>query len=94
MSTQKPREAAYKETTDLAVASYCHMRGLKIVKAQEWKDGHKVQYRFTFDDPPSEEHHNGRWDILLFDFANSEAMAFDNSVRTLKKLCSRSRVRK
>jgi hypothetical protein len=90
MNKTQPRDAAFKETNDLAFAAYAHMQGLKVVKAVEWKRGRAVEYKFTFDDPPTVEDPEGRWDALQIDFVNSEALQFDLSVRTLKKLCKRS----
>jgi len=84
-TAKRPREAAYKETNDLAFAAYIHMRGLKIQKAVKWQRGHAIEYRFTFHDPESE------WDQLSLDFANSECLTFDGSVRTLKRLCNNTR---
>lgn len=91
MSAKHPREAAFKETRDLAFAAYAHMRGLHIVKATQWNKGTSTEYKFTFNDPPTDENPDGRWEALTFDFANSEAMNFDSSVRALKKLCKSSR---
>lgn len=87
MESKKPREAAYKDTRDLAFAAYAHMMGLKIKKATQWKRGTSTEYKFSFDDPSTPEYPDGRWETLLFDFANSEATRFDSSVRSLKKLC-------
>ena len=91
MDRKQTRDAAFKETKDLAFASYAHMRGLKIIKATQWKKGTSIEYRFTFSDPPTDESPEGRWQSLVFDFANSESMNFDSSVRTLKKLCKSGR---
>lgn len=85
----RPREAAFKETTDLAFAAYCHMRGLKIMKVQEWRKHRALEYKFVFSDPSTEENPNGLWGEFEFDFANSEARRFDSSVRTLKQLGKR-----
>ena len=61
------------------------MRGLRVVKAREWRpNGRACEYAFTLDDPQDE------WDTLHMDFANSEAAKFDAATRTLKKLCKRS----
>lgn len=87
MHQVKPREAAFKETRDLAFAAYAHMKGLEVRKAEQMKRGQSTEYRFSFNDPPSEEFPEGRWNELLMDFANSESTRFDSSVRSLKKLC-------
>ncbi len=86
----RPREAAHRETGDLAFAAFAHMQGLKIVRAQEWRRGSALEFSFTFDDPRTEECPDGRWDELHIAFVNSESSAFDASVRALKKLCKRN----
>lgn len=88
MKDKRPREAAYKETNDLAFAAYAHMRGLKVQKATKWQRGTVTEYKFVFADPPDGDNPNGQWDQLLIDFANSESLSFDGSVRTLKRLCN------
>ena len=60
MDRKQTRDAAFKETKDLAFASYAHMRGLKIIKATQWKKGTSIEYRFTFSDPPTDESPEGR----------------------------------
>ena len=69
-----------RETEDLPFAAYAHYRGLKILCASVRLGPNSIRYRFQFDDP------DGRWRQLEIDFANSEARAYDLSVRTLKKL--------
>lgn len=76
-----PRHARERDTKDLALAAYAHMRGLKILRAVECRRGRANEYQFLFDDPA------GEWDQIAVDFTNSEAIRFDNSVRGLKKLC-------
>ena len=80
----EPRHAAHRETGDLALAAYAHMRGFRIMKAEEMKRGRITEYRFTVQDP------NEEWETLCLDFTNSEAQKHDASVRTLKRLCKRS----
>lgn len=90
MENKQPREAAFKETSDLAFGAYCHMRGLRIVKVEQWRaKSHALEYKFIFNDPPTDDSENGLWDELLLDFANSEARKFDSSVRVLKQLGKR-----
>lgn len=90
MENKRPREAAYKDTRDLAFAAYCHMRGLRIVKVEQWRaKSNALEYNFIFNDPPTEKLEDGLWGDLLFDFANSEARKFDSSVRVLKQLGKR-----
>jgi hypothetical protein len=86
----RPREAAFKDTSDLAFAGYCHMRGLKIVKVEQWRArNNALEYKFIFRDPSTEEKPHGLWEQLLLDFANSEARKFDSSIRVLKQLGKR-----
>lgn len=80
----EPRHAAHRDTGDLALAAYAHMRGLRIIKAEEFKRGRITEYRFTIRDPEEQ------WDSLCIDFSNSEAARHDSSVRTLKRLCKRA----
>jgi len=89
----EPRNARTRETRDLAFAAYAKMQGLSIISAKEWRKGNANEYSFTFDDPASAEHPDGRWDMLHISFANSEAQAYDASVRSLKKLCKGNRRR-
>lgn len=84
MTNELSRGVVFKETNDLGFAAYAHMRGLKIVKAAKWKRERAIEYQFTFDD--AEE----IWNQLELDFANSESLNFDSSVRTLKKLCAKT----
>jgi hypothetical protein len=88
MADKRPREAAFKETNDLAFAAFAHMMGLKVQKAKKWNRGQAIEYKFVFADPPTGQDPEGRWDALLLDFANSQALKFDGSVRTLKRLCN------
>jgi hypothetical protein len=90
---EKARTARHRETGDLAFAAYAHLKGLRIVKAEEFQRGKANEYRFTFDDPPTVKDPNGLWDELFIKYANSESSAYDSSVRTLKKLCKRNKRR-
>jgi hypothetical protein len=67
------------ETTDLSIAAWWKMHGLVVVRARRKRGG---QFDFLFRDP------NGEARQLAIDFANSGAQRFDQSVRSLKKLCS------
>jgi len=84
MTNETPRTVAFKDTNDLGFAAYAHMRGLKVVKAVKWKRERAIEYQFTFDDS------GDAWHQLEIDFANSESLNFDSSVRTLKKLCAKT----
>ena len=87
MENTSPRDARVQETTDLAFAAYALMSGLEVRRAEECRRGKANEYSFGFDDP------EGRWTELHVAFANSEALRFDNSVRSLKKLCKRGNAR-
>lgn len=80
------QHARQRDTRDLALAAYAHMRGLKILRASECRKGRANEYQFLFDDP------NGEWEQITVDFTNSEALQFDHSVRSLKKLCKTNSV--
>lgn len=82
--TPEPRHAAQRDTGDLALAAYAHMRGFRVLKAEEMKRGRITEYRFTIDDPGEQ------WNEVCIDFANSEAQKHDASVRQLKRLCKRA----
>ena len=82
--TPEPKHAAHRETGDLALAAYAHMRGMRVVKAEDSRRGRIMEYRFTIHDL------DGIWDEVCIEFANSEAQKHDSSVRTLKRLCKRS----
>ena len=83
MGNTSPRSARVQQTTDLAFAAFALMSGLAVRRAEECRKGKANEYSFAFDDP------DGRWDTLHVDFANSQALRFDNAVRSLKKLCKR-----
>ncbi len=64
-------------TSDLPIAAWLKIKGLKLVKAEKNTRGHFV---FEFDDPNAIAHK------LSIDFVNSECAKFDNEIRNLKKL--------
>lgn len=82
--TPEPQHAKHRETGELALAAYAHMRGMRVVKAEDSRRGRNLEYRFTIYDP------DGIWDDVCIEFANSEAQKHDASVRTLKRLCKRA----
>lgn len=82
-------DAHVRETQDLPFAAFCHMHGLPLADAREYRRGGGVTYAFAFQDVPSPAHPEGRWDILALEFANSEAQRFDQAVLALKQLCRR-----
>ena len=75
MSTQ-----VYK-TSDLSIAAYLMMKGLKLINAFRASNG---QFMFEFDDP------NNRGAQLAIEFAGSSCAVYDNHVRNLKKILYRN----
>lgn len=87
----RPAGADIRETGDLAFAAYAHMRGLRVLRAREWRGrGSAVEYAFTFADPPTATAPAGIWGELQIEFTNSEAAAFDAALRRLKRLCKQN----
>jgi hypothetical protein len=62
-------------TTDLSLAAFLRLRGLKLLSASKHSTG---RFEFVFDD-------DGTADSLSIDFANSEFAAYDANLRSLKK---------
>jgi len=83
--TKGARGPRVRTTRDLAVAGFLYMEGLPLRKA----DRRGREFEFQFDDPPSEENPDGRWDQLHLAFANSLCSRYDSAVRTLKKMVNR-----
>ncbi len=65
------------ETSDLALAGYLTLKGLKLLSAQKTSTG---RFRFIIDDS------DGRAESLAIDFFSSEFSEYDNKIRSLKKL--------
>jgi len=68
-------------TSDLALAGFLMMRGLKLLDASRISGG---RFNFVFDDPNSEG------TSLAVEYVNSEFCKFDNHVRNLKKIIYKS----
>lgn len=64
-------------TSDIALAAYLMMRGLKLTVAERENSG---RFKFVFDDPA------GKATILAVDYINSEAAKFDAHVKNLKNI--------
>ena len=69
------------KTSDLSIAAYLMMKGMKLVDAYRGPSG---QFMFEFNDP------NQEGPKLAIDFTNSESAVFDNHVRNLKKVLYRN----
>ena len=72
----KKEEKTYN-TSDLSMAAFLLMRGLKLLEAEKISSG---KFNFLFADP------DDKAKKLSLDFVNSEFCEFDNQVRNLKKL--------
>ncbi len=77
-------------TTDIALASYWHMRGLELfkLKPKRTKNGKGSRYAEIFFRDPE-----GIAEQLAFEYTNSESMKFDESQRAIKKVIQRTRDR-
>ena len=64
-------------TSDLALAAYMALKGLKLVSAQKLPSG---RFEFKLEDPDSKA------ERLSIEYVGSEFCQFDNQVRSLKKL--------
>ena len=65
------------KTSDIAIAAYLMMKGLKLVKAEKERSG---RFRFEFDDAKNNA------DKLAVEFVNSESAKFDAHVKNLKNI--------
>ena len=65
------------KTSDLSIAAFVMMRGLKLLSASR---GDRGQFMFTFSDP------DDKGVSYAVEFTNSECAVYDNHVRNLKKL--------
>ena len=69
------------KTSDLSIAAYLMMRGMKLTNAFRGSNG---QFMFEFDDPNSEGQK------FAIEFTNSESAVYDNHIRNLKKILYRN----
>ena len=69
------------ETSDIAIAAYLMMKGLKLKSAGREKTG---RFKFAFEDP------NGHAHLLCVEFVNSESALFDAHVKNLKNILYKS----
>jgi hypothetical protein len=64
-------------TSELPVAAYLRMKGVRLVGAKTESNG---KFVFTFDDPRSE------CQSLAFEFFSSDFCTFDTHLKSLKKI--------
>ena len=69
------------KTSDLSIAAYLMMKGMKLSNAFRASNG---QFMFEFDDPDNEG------TKFAIEFTNSESAVYDNHVRNLKKILYRN----
>ena len=69
------------ETSDIGVAAYIMMKGLKLISATREKNG---RFKFVFDDPST------LGQKLAVDFVNSESALFDAHIKNLKNILYKS----
>ena len=69
------------KTSDLSIAAYLMMRGMRLTNAFRGSNG---QFMFEVDDPNSEGQK------FAIEFTNSESAVYDNHVRNLKKILYRN----
>ena len=69
------------KTSDLSIAAYLMMKGMKLVNAYRGSTG---QFMFEFDDPDS------KGAQLAIEFTGSPCAVYDNHVRNLKKILYRN----
>ena len=69
------------ETSDIGVAAYIMMKGLKLLNASRDQRG---RFRFVFDDPKN------LGQQLSVDFVNSESAKFDAHIKNLKNIIYKS----
>jgi hypothetical protein len=69
------------KTSDLSIAAYLMMKGLKLVDAKKAQSG---QFQFEFEDP------SGEAVRYAIEFTGSDFAVYDNHVRNLKKILYRN----
>jgi hypothetical protein len=65
------------ETSDLALAAYLTLKGLKLISAKRLESG---RFEFILDDS------NRTADSLSLEFFGSDFCEYDNKIRSLKKI--------
>ena len=69
------------ETSDIGIAAYVMMRGLKLIKASRGNTG---RFNFIFQDP------NDEGKTYAVDYVNSESAKFDAHMKNLKNILYKS----
>ena len=69
------------ETSDIGIAAYVMMKGLKLLKATRGPGG---RFKFVFEDPKN------LGTGLAVDYVNSEAAKFDANMKNLKNILYKS----
>jgi len=65
------------KTSDIGIAAYIMMKGLRLVEAKRGQTG---RFSFIFDDPTDLA------DIFAVDYLNSESAKFDANMKNLKNI--------
>ena len=65
------------ETSDLALAAFLTLKGLKLISAKRLDSG---RFEFVLDDSEKKA------ETLAIDFFSSEFCEYDNKIRSLKKI--------
>jgi len=69
------------KTSDLSIAAYIMMKGMKLINANRSSSG---QFQFEFEDP------NDLGTKYAIEFTSSDCAVYDNHVRNLKKILYRN----
>ena len=65
------------KTSDIAIAAYLMMKGMKLIDARRLNNG---RFHFEFDDPKN------KGNKLAIEYVNSESAKFDSHVKNLKNI--------
>ncbi len=65
------------ETSDIAIASYVMMKGLRLIKGERERTG---RFKFVFNDPDS------LGNSYAVEYVNSESAKFDAHMKNLKNV--------
>jgi len=73
--TKKDADIKTYKTSDMALAAYLKLKGLKLIKC-----GRDGKFQFTFEDPGEVA------EDLALEFVNSDIRKYDDEIRSLKKV--------